>query len=201
MMTKSWNYKPQEKVIVRCYASLNQDNIYVELKCNGKVIGKSKRSEEDGSFTFSVNFEAGTLSALMYSEDGEVLAQSALVTTDNPERLNVRLYQEKDVLTGKSWEEISKEIGYIYQLEVELQDKNDQLVVWEDKEISVQVQGAGELIGIDNGDLADITPFSANWRKTFQGKLIVYVRRIEKGDIEILLKNKAGGNSIIQIKE
>ena len=201
MMTKSWNYNPKEKVIVRCYASFDQEDVYVELKSNGKVLGKSRRSEEDGAFTFPVNFEAGTLSAFLCSKDGEVLAQSDLVTTDRAEGLHTQLYQEKDFLTNKDWKEASKEIGYLYQVEVELQDKDHRLVVWDDQEIKVQVQGAGELIGIDNGDLADIKPFSANSRKTFQGKLIVYVRRIEKGDILISLKNKAGESSIIQIEE
>ncbi|MDE5932981.1 MAG: hypothetical protein K2H40_10955 [Lachnospiraceae bacterium] len=58
----------------------------------------------------------------------------------------------------------------------------------DDKVVSVQVQGDGRLAGIDNGDLADVTPFSSDSRKTYRGDLAVYVHRTGTGDIRAFLR-------------
>ncbi len=200
-MSKSWNYEADEKVCVKCYATLNQEDVYVELSRNGKVVGKSERSKEDGAFTFSVNFEAGTLSALMCTKEGEILAQSSLITTNTAKNMHIQLYKEDDFLTGKSWQEVSREVGYIYQVIVELQDDKGQWVVWDDRMVSVQVHGAGEFAGMDNGNLADVTPFSVQQRKTFNGKLVVYIRRVEKGNINIFIQDTNAQSHEIKILE
>src|SRR5690606_22631894 len=41
--------------------------------------------------------------------------------------------------------------------------------------VSVEVEG-GELLGIENGDLADTTPYTETSRSTHDGRLVVYVR-------------------------
>ena len=54
-----------------------------------------------------------------------------------------------------------------------------------DSEYRVEVSGAGELAGIDNGDLADNTSFTSDSRKCFEGNLAIYVRRLGAGDIKV----------------
>ena len=61
--------------------------------------------------------------------------------------------------------------------------------------ISVQVQGDGRLAGIDNGDLADVTPFSSDSRKTYRGDLAVYVRRTGTGEIRVFLRMSDAGKT------
>lgn len=102
--------------------------------------------------------------------------------------LDATLWKEQDALTGQSWEECSARPGYLYQLLVKLVDKEGRKIVSCDREVEVQVLGDGCLAGIDNGDLADVTPFSAGYRRTYKGDLAVYVRRTGAGDIRVSVR-------------
>ena len=99
--------------------------------------------------------------------------------------MSVTVWQEKDILTGMSWEESSQKTGYLYQILVQLTDQDGHKVTLDDREVRVQVQGDGCLAGIDNGDLADVTPFGSGSRKTYRGDLAVYVRRTGAEDISV----------------
>ena len=68
-------------------------------------------------------------------------------------------------------------------------------VISDDKEVKVQVLGDGCLAGIDNGDLADVTPFSSDCRKTYKGDLAVYVRRTGTGDVRVSLRIQEDGEA------
>lgn len=109
--------------------------------------------------------------------------------------LSAALWKDRDALTGQSWEECSRRPGYLYQILVKLSDKNGKKVISDDKEVKVQVLGDGCLAGIDNGDLADVTPFSSDCRKTYKGDLAVYVRRTGTGDVRVSLRIQEDGES------
>lgn len=117
-------------------------------------------------------------------------------TAGSPAGIIAELWQEKDLLSGKEWEEASRETGYLYQVLVRLVDSDGNKVTENDREVKVQVQGAGALAGIDNGDLADVTPFSSESRKTFRGDLAVYVRRMGEGEIRVFLQPSAEGKPV-----
>ena len=84
-----------------------------------------------------------------------------------------------------------KEIGYLFQVIVKVPEG------MEEKDIMVQVTGAGELAGIDNGDLSDLTPYTANYRKTLNGELVVYIRRLATGKINVVVREVNGEKSSI----
>ena len=44
-----------------------------------------------------------------------------------------------------------------------------------ESEVTVDVQG-GKLLGIENGDLSDNTPYATSTRRSMDGRLIVFVR-------------------------
>ena len=75
-------------------------------------------------------------------------------------------------------DEKDREVGYLYQL---------LLTGAGEKEYKVSVSGSGVLAGIDNGDLADNTPFSSDSRKSCGGNLVIYVKRLGDGDIFVTI--------------
>jgi hypothetical protein len=79
----------------------------------------------------------------------------------------------------KEFAEDHNETGYIYQILVKLPKG-----LWE-KDIMAKVTGAGELAGIDNGNLSDLTPYTEDHRETYEGRLVIYVRRLSAGDINV----------------
>jgi len=62
----------------------------------------------------------------------------------------------------------------VVQIECTLRDGNGERAR-NDVLVSVEVEG-GELLGIESGDLADNTPYTEPHRKTFDGRVIVFVR-------------------------
>ena len=62
----------------------------------------------------------------------------------------------------------------IHQLEVTLLDGNGRRVYHDSTLLHVHVDN-GTLLGIENGDLADVTEYTANYRRAYRGQLIVYV--------------------------
>ncbi len=111
----------------------------------------------------------------------------------SPESLSAAIWKERDMLSGMDWEEASGQTGYLYQILVHLVDQNGRKVEDDDREVKIQVQGWGELAGIDNGNLGDVTPFSSDYRNTFRGDLAVYVRRTGKGPIRVFVQPSIDG--------
>ncbi|MCR5558442.1 MAG: glycoside hydrolase family 2 [Butyrivibrio sp.] len=94
----------------------------------------------------------------------------------------------------------SREIGYYYQVIVKAPFDGPEKMSWNgkcpeecgecrcpEKEIKAQVIGAGELAGMDNGDMSDLTPFYSNTRMTFNGNLVIYIRRTSDGPIKLIV--------------
>lgn len=107
--------------------------------------------------------------------------------------LSAVLWQEKDILSGQAWENNAGNPGYLYQILVKLTDKEGRKLTDDDRKVRVQVLGDGRLAGIDNGDLADVTPFSSDSRKTYRGDMAVYVRRTGTGGIRVFLQMSGDG--------
>ena len=71
----------------------------------------------------------------------------------------------------------------IAQIEVSLLDANGNFAA-ADEEITYQVMGDAQIIGIENGKPDDLTPYASHSRDTFRGKAIVYLRAgTLKGDV------------------
>ncbi len=190
-MSFSWNYKEGEKILIKCFAPMREQSEVV-LYLNGTEIGRTKEYDRDGYYVFETQFFPGTLEAEYYGADGTLLAKDQLVTTQETAQLSCRLWEKADARCGIPFEECSKEKGYLYQVLVEARDAFGKRVVWDDREIRVQVTGDGELAGIDNGDLADVTPFFSDRRKTHHGEAVVYVRRCGTGPVHIQISTEDG---------
>jgi|LSQX01.3.fsa_nt_gb hypothetical protein len=65
----------------------------------------------------------------------------------------------------------------ILQIELYVKDEMGRRVPSDSSRITVTVEGDGELVGLDNGDLMDLTEYSANYRSAYEGRLMIYVRR------------------------
>ena len=91
------------------------------------------------------------------------------------------------ILVAEAWndgQDHRTEEGYLYQILVQMKDAEGKSTT-ADSRIRMQVIGDGELVSLDNGDLADLTPFTASVRSSYQGHLVGYVRRIGEGPITV----------------
>ncbi len=176
-----WNYKNGQNVLVMCYSNLSE----VRLLLNGKEVGSAKEYNADGAYQFIIPFEMGLLEAEGYNEEGQKVKTASLCTAGNTVSARAGLWKEDDILSGQSFEEVSKGSGYLYQMEIRLLDKESRLVTADDRLIGIRVEGAGILAGMENGDLSDNTSYALPERATRNGRLLAYIRRGAPGRITI----------------
>ena len=69
--------------------------------------------------------------------------------------------------------------------------------------IRVTVEGEGYLMGLENGDLRDLTPYSENYRNAYKGRLLIYVSSGCKSDLIKVTAESDGlisGEAVIECK-
>ncbi len=194
-MTESWNYAEGEQIIIKCYTNLPQ----VALFLNGEEV-QEKPELRDGCYQFQIKFSFGILEARGMDEAGAVLLTDCLTSTGNAHQLHCELWQKGDVLEDWPFAQASKQIGYLYQILVTIQDEEERIAVWDNHMIRISVSGRGELAGLDNGDLADVTPYTLGERKTFQGMLAGYIRRTGNGKITIKIESDIPGGEVNEME-
>lgn len=160
---ESWNYCAGEMVTIKCYTNLP----VVELFLNGESLGIYEKDYGRDCIVTDQPFAPGTLTARGTGNDTSV--SHSLHTTYAACQMSVREYP---VDSG-----VSDAVGYrnpVHQLEVTMLDA-DQNRVYHDATMLTVTVSNGTLLGLENGDLADVTEYPANYRRAYRGQLIIYV--------------------------
>ncbi len=163
----SWNYVPGEEVTVRCFTNCPS----VEIRLNGVTQGTYRLADyaQDGFISCTLAYEAGTLQAVATADDGSLVV-SQLMTACAPTALMAAADRTELTADGED----------IAQIEVTVTDENGNWTPHASDMIHVSVEGSGTLLGIENGDQADNTEYSAPQRRAHCGRLLVFVRATEQ---------------------
>ncbi|MCX6636987.1 MAG: DUF4982 domain-containing protein [Acidobacteria bacterium] len=187
-----WNWAGREGQPIPVFAYTNGDQ--VELFLNGKSLGRKVRGAEpveipvgpnvSRSLKFStryrlmwqVPYAPGVLRAAAYREDREVAAKEVR-TAGAPAR--VALVPDRKAITADG-----EDLVFVT---VRIEDQDGNLCPLADNLVRFQVEGAGRVAAVDNGNAASVEPFQAGYRKAFNGlaMLIVRSRRGETGRIGV----------------
>jgi len=179
----SWNYEPGTLVAVFCFANVKNPELFL----NGKSLGAGAWRETYGRYEWDVTFEPGILKAAAHGEDEKEV--SCILETGGPAaQLDVKVWEpcktafsECNAACPRQGEsspfgrDVRREEREIAQIEVSLLDAQGRLAVGKDLAVRAEVEN-GTLLGLENGDLADLTSYTENWRKTRNGRLVLYVR-------------------------
>ena len=152
----------------------------VELKLNGRSLGK--RALKGGtSAVFDVKYQAGELKAVGFRH-GVAVATNRLVSASAP--VAIRLETDRGVLPadGRS---IARVIASVV-------DKNGNVVYPAGDLLSASVEGAGRLLGVDNGDLMDTTALASPTKHVKDGWALVLVQATDATG-EIMVRVEAPG--------
>ncbi|GAA5202784.1 glycoside hydrolase family 2 TIM barrel-domain containing protein [Microbacterium jejuense] len=104
---------------------------------------------------------------------GEIVARDELPARGEAVRLEAEVWMpEAEAVAACTTAGIPQ--GDVVQIECTLRDAAGG-VARDDRMVEVEVEG-GVLLGIENGDLADNTPYASAARRTLDGRLIVFVR-------------------------
>ena len=168
---ENWNYCPGELVTVKCYTNADR----IELFSNDNSLGTYEKDAGKDCITTTVTFEPGTLTAKATIND--IYVSHRLYTTTAACQISVQEYRLAPEITDLIAEAVGQR-NPIHQLEVTLCDGNGRRVYQDATLLTVSVEN-GTLLGLENGDLADTTEYTANYRRAYRGQLILYAAENE----------------------
>ena len=171
-LTRSWNYPVRSEVEVICFTNCGS----AELFLNGRSLGrKNILDAQDHYLSWTVPFEQGELLAVSRDGDGKK-REDGLKTVGAAS--SIRLYScDEEILAD------GLDMTHVI---VHVVDPEGNPVPGAQDRIHVSVEGPGVLLGLENGDLTDNTPYSESYRRAYNGKLLIYVGSTkEEGQIKI----------------
>jgi galactosylceramidase len=154
-----WNWSAKTNVTVK--AATNCDE--VELFLNNSSLGRKAVSHDVYSRDWNVGYNPGELKAIGYIKGRQVVT-SNLLTTGIATKLQIKplpLHITSDLIL----------------FEIIVSDKNGLNVIDASYPITVKVEGEGQLIGLDNGELDFAGPYKTDTRNAYQGRLLVTIQR------------------------
>ncbi|MEI9945346.1 MAG: glycoside hydrolase family 2 TIM barrel-domain containing protein [Chitinophagaceae bacterium] len=187
-----WNWRGKEGKVIQVLAYTNCDS--VELFVNGKSFGikalEFPRQGNSGGWNrydrplvntttsdlhllWDVPYEPGILKAVG-RKNGKIVVQEEIKTTGAPAA--IRLSVDRTTITDQ------RDVAHV---KVEILDENGNAIPDANELIKLTVDGAGTLIGLDNGNPADHTSMKSNERKTFNGWALGVVQSDKPGTIRI----------------
>ncbi len=172
----SWTWTGQEgkPLNVVVYSEFPE----VELFLNGKSLGRKAVSQAtEYKAAYAVPYAPGTLKAVGY-EGGQAKGSWQLRTAGAAAA--VRVHTDRTMLRANG-----QDLAYVT---VELVDNNGTPVYHQkdDRQVSVDVEGPGSVIGIGNGNPIDVSSFQSGSRKTFHGRVVAVVRAgMQAGPVKV----------------
>ncbi len=170
-----WDFNEGQIIDVRVASNAPK----VELFLNEKSLGVYDIDHKHGKQLlahFKVPYEKGCLKAVAYDEMGNVIA------TDEKKSFTDAV---KLVLTPENTS-IKADGRDLIFLQISAIDKDGNPVWNANNRVNVNVNGAGRLVGLDNGDSTDYDQYKSTSRRLFSGKLLaVIAAKKEAGQINV----------------
>lgn len=179
-----WNWPDRlgQTVPVQCYTTYPK----VELFVNGVSQGMREK-DASGKFTRyrmmwdEVKYEPGEIKVVAYDRSGNIQATEMVKTAGRPAR--IRLTADRNVIHADH-----TDLSFIT---VEVVDEDGNLCPRDASLLFVEVEGAGSLKALCNGDTTDQTSFASNYMRTFGGKLVAVVQSADfPGDLKVTVSGE-----------
>ena len=177
-----WDFNEGQIIDVRVCSNCPK----VELFWNGKSLGAREINHAVDKHliqNWQMPYEKGTLLAVAYDEHGVELAREERSSFTDTTSLAVRVDRLSMPADGRS-------LAFVT---IEAVDEKGRVVENAADYVTVEVTGAGRLLGLDNGDSTDYDSYKGTRRKLFSGKLLAIVAAgKEAGDICIKVRRDTG---------
>ncbi len=182
-----WNWPEfKGKVInVKCYTNCDE----VELFLNGRSMGTKKMTDIGKlPLKWKVIYQEGKLKAIARKE-GKVVAEDVLRTSGKAYKIEIK--SSKDKLRDD-------EVGVF---KITVVDKDGLTIPRKEHLIHFRLEGKGEIIAVDNGNLRSDESFRADQRMTFHGKVVCFAKKTGKGSIKLIAYSEGLQQASIIINE
>jgi len=180
-----WTHHGKEGIEIPVVVYSNQHS--VELFLNGKSLGEKAFSEQtltetnssdDMQLVWLVPYQAGSLTALAKNTEGKEVVTYQVQTAGKA--ANIAIKADKLNINANRRD--------VVHLEIDVVDAKGAMVPNANHELSISIKGPGKLIGVENGDILDLSPHKIPKRKAFMGKVLALVQATdESGEIKVTI--------------
>jgi len=191
-----WNFEGEEGSYrqVVCYTNCDEVKLYINDIYVGSRSYECPRygctkawndtwnkhtTTNDLHLSWDVMYEPGVLRAEGY-KDGKLVAEKEVVTTDHMSMLVARADKNEVNIDG------------LVQIELTAIDKDGYEVLTANPMIKCEIEGPAHLVGMDAGDLEDLSLYSSSTRKMYHGKLLAVICADGIGDIKVTFSSENG---------
>ena len=165
-----WNFNPADVDTVFVFSNTSK----VELLQNGKSLGIKEVNPDTYQAVYLVNYKAGELTARAV-QNKKTVANHTIKTAGDPVKLELK--NERKSVPGDN--------DRLVFLTLEVQDEKGVRCPSASNEVTVDVSGDGELIGLDSGNQFSHELYKQNKREVHEGRLLLTIRPKGKGTISV----------------
>ena len=166
-IARTWDGTGGPAIEILCFANGDEPR----LTCGGEEISLT-RDEVHGYWVAIASPRSGSL-VLETRRGGQVIARDELGPRGKAVRIETAVWQAP-ADTVRRCVDAGLVAAGVVQIECTLRDERGE-VAGDELVVTAGVDG-GELLGLENGDLSDNTPYAAQGRRTLDGRVIVFVR-------------------------
>jgi len=173
-----WDFNEGQLIDIRVYSNAAM----TELFFNDKSLGTFEHDHISGqqfSGEWQIPYAPGVLKAVAYDENGTIVATD--IRSSFGDTASFRLTPDKTTLKANGLDLIFVDISAY--------DKDGNFVANARNRVEVSVEGAGRLVGLDNGDSTDYDQYKGTNRKLFGGKLLAIIAaKCKPGEITMKVR-------------
>ncbi len=183
---KLWNWEKGEDLAINIFSNCEE----VELRLNGKSLGRKKNDMNEYCVAYLVKYAPGTLMAYGYNK-GKLVTKDIIKTASKASKFEANVLDKVIKADGEDMSII----------EIDICDANGNLVADADNNVKVTVSGAATLAGIDSGNLFYEGNFKTDNRDAYRGKVLAFVKSNGKvGDAKVTISSDKMATKTITIK-
>lgn len=165
-----WTHPGMEGVKIPVVVYTNGDA--AELFLNGKSLGKKKMNEDTLQIVWRVPYHPGLLLAVAY-KNGKEIARDTSMTAGPP--AGIRLFPDRKQIQANRRDVVAITVDIVDGQGIFNPTANDT--------VHFKVTGPYQLLGVENGDILDMSPQKVFWRKTFMGKALLLLQATDRPGI------------------
>lgn len=160
-----WNWSEGDSIDMWVYYNTADE---VELFVNGRSLGRSRKTDTRlHALWEGVAFEPGEITAVGY-KDGVEIMRHTRVTAGEPALLT--LTADRTTIEADGYD-----LSYVT---IDCTDADGNFMPTAMNQLYLSVEGAGELVGVDNGNAAGGESLKGNHIKLFNGKALAIIRSL-----------------------
>jgi beta-galactosidase len=182
-----WTFPEREGRNIEVFVHTNCES--VELELNGKSLGTKELADfPDRVIRWDIPYEKGTIVAIG-KDNGKAVCKHKLTTAGEPAKVVLSADRTNLNANGKD----------VANIEVFVTDKNGVRVPRATNLIHFDVTGAGKILGIDNGQMSDLSRPADPDRNCMDGRLLLMVQADREAG-NVIVKAESTGLSSKPLK-